>query len=405
MKRTYFGLSFWLTILLAIFVFHSGLRAQSRRSREFRKAYVAPDEIVSMARSLPFSQAIAIFNELSKKYLGKVIVDPEERNTPIGIDIEKMPWMDAFELILRTNNLWYEEHKDYLKIISLGNPEKEEEAQKKVTFSTREVAISAVFFEADASKLRQAGFSWDLFRGRGTNLGLHLTAADNQNGLFQMDINPDLDFMDLMAVFKTLESDQLGEVIASPQITVRSNKEGRIQVGSDISITVRDFAGNAITQFFSTGSIIKVTPEVIPHDSIYFIHLNLKVERSNTGSSSLGLEIKKTFAETSVLLLDGEETIIGGLYVNEEKNSREGIPFLKDLPWWFFGLRYLFGFEQKSVVKKELLILLKAELVPTLEERLEARLRHQEQEPVLIRKRREERLRIQQLLKQLRKGK
>ncbi len=405
MKRSCSGIAFWLTLVVVLLSSYSWLQAQSRRSREFRKAYVAPDEIVSMARSLPFSQAVAIFNDLSKKYLGKVIVDPEERNTPIGIDIEKMPWMDAFELILRTNNLWYEEHEDYLKIISLGNPEQEEEAQKRVTFSTREVVISAVFFEADASKLRQAGFSWDLFRGRGTNLGLHLTAADNQNGLFQMDINPDLDFMSLMAVFKTLESDQLGEVIASPQITVRSNKEGRIQVGSDISITVRDFAGNAITQFFSTGSIIKVTPEVIPHDSIYFIHLNLKVERSNTGSSSLGLEIKKTFAETSVLLLDGEETIIGGLYVNEEKNSREGIPFLKDLPWWFFGLRYLFGFEQKSVVKKELLILLKAELLPTLEERLEARLRQREQEPLLQRKRREERLKIQELLKQLRKGK
>ena len=31
-------------------------------------------------------------------------------------------------------------------------------------FKTREVVISAIFFEADGSKLRQMGFNWDFFR-------------------------------------------------------------------------------------------------------------------------------------------------------------------------------------------------------------------------------------------------
>jgi type II secretory pathway component GspD/PulD (secretin) len=44
---------------------------------------------------------------------------------------------------------------------------------------------------------------------------------------------------------------------------------------------------------------------------------------------------------------------------------------LKDLPGWFFGLRYLFGSDQTIVNKKELVILLKAEIVPTLKERSE----------------------------------
>ena len=109
-------------------------------------------------------------------------------------------------------------------------------------------------------------------------------------------------------------------------------------------------------------------------DTLDFIHLKLEIERSNTATGEAGLEIKKTKAETSVLLLDGEETIIGGLYVNEESTKREGVPLLKDLPWWFFGLRYLFGFESKNYIKKELLILLKAELLPTLTERAKQRL-------------------------------
>ncbi|HFE65604.1 MAG TPA: hypothetical protein ENK14_14485, partial [Caldithrix sp.] len=52
-----------------------------------------------------------------------------------------------------------------------------------------------------------------------------------------------------------------------------------------------------------------------------------------------------------------------------ENNKREGVPLLKDLPWWFFGLRYVFGYETKNQIKNELLILIKAELLPTLRER------------------------------------
>ena len=50
------------------------------------------------------------------------------------------------------------------------------------------------------------------------------------------------------------------------------------------------------------------------------------------------------------------------------------MPFLKDLPWWFFGLRYVFGYESTSLVKKELLILIRAELLPTLKDRYKAKL-------------------------------
>jgi type IV pilus assembly protein PilQ len=46
------------------------------------------------------------------------------------------------------------------------------------------------------------------------------------------------------------------------------------------------------------------------------------------------------------------------------------VPFLKDLPWYVFGLRYLFGSDEVRLSKKELVILLKAELVPTLKDRL-----------------------------------
>ncbi len=367
-----------LFVFLLLFEFLTGLALSQivGRPRELRRAYVAPEEIVSMSRTMPFNQALQIFNDISKKFLGKVIIDPEARTIQIGVDIDRMHWLDAFELILRVNKLWYEEYADYIKIVPLSEvmgpptptaPTEEEKA--KVQFETREVMISAVFFEADAAKLKQYGFSWDFFRGKDVNIGVTMSAGEGKTGLFTIDVKPDLDFGSLVAIFKALESQQIGEVVANPRIVVRSGEQGQIQVGSDVSTTVRDFAGNAITQFISTGSIIRVKPEVIKFDTIYFISLELNIERSNVAGVAPQITINKSSAQTKILLLDGEETIIGGLYINEERTAREGVPLLKDLPWWFFGLRYLFGFDVKTVAKKELIILLKAEILPSLAER------------------------------------
>ena len=81
-------------------------------------------------------------------------------------------------------------------------------------------------------------------------------------------------------------------------------------------------------------------------------------------------KFEKTSASTQIVMLNGEETILGGLFSNERTTERVGIPFLKDLPWWVFGIRYLTGSDKVVTTKKELVILIKAELVPTLKERL-----------------------------------
>ncbi len=390
--------------VLLVFIFNIS-HTQNRFDRNFRSSYKSSDEVVSLSRTMSFEQVFDIFYNLSKKYQDKILISEVPKNFPINVDIDKMHWLDALELILKTNNLWYEEYNDYYKIVPVKDEQKGKKttAEGEISFASREVIISAIFFEADGSKLTQLGFSWDFFRGKDVNVDVQLRAADEKPTLFQIEAFPDLDFGSLLAIFKALESDQIGEVVANPQITVRSGVLGKIQVGSDIAVTTKDFAGNTINQFFSTGSIIEVTPLVIQYDTTNFIHLDLKIERSNTGSDPNRVEIKKSEAKTSILLLNGEETVIGGLYVNEEAETREGIPLLKDLPWWFFGLRYLFGYNTLNVIKKELLIVIKAELVPTLEERL-VRKSLKKNERFLQKAKMENQLKMQYYLKQL-KGK
>jgi type IV pilus assembly protein PilQ len=172
------------------------------------------------------------------------------------------------------------------------------------------------------------------------------------------------------AMFKFFEEENIGEIIASPNIIVRDRNKGRIQVGSDFSVKQRDFAGNVIEKFFPTGTIIEVTPYIYEEDNVNYALLDILVERSSFVQSETTSEIRKTNAETQTVLLNGEQAVLGGLFVNDETVVRTGIPFLKDLPAWFFGLRYLFGSDQNITRKKELVILLQVEILPTLKERL-----------------------------------
>ncbi|MDP8239794.1 MAG: hypothetical protein P9X24_11955 [Candidatus Hatepunaea meridiana] len=150
--------------------------------------------------------------------------------------------------------------------------------------------------------------------------------------MLQLNGFKELDFGSITAVFKSLANDQIGEIIASPQITVQSNNEGHIQIGSDFSVSTKDYSGNTVTQFFSAGTIINVNPHIFTLDTVTFIHLDLDVQKSSASASDLGIEVKKSSAKTSILLLDGEETMIGGLYSKEKAHSRDGVPILKDLP-------------------------------------------------------------------------
>jgi type IV pilus assembly protein PilQ len=247
-----------------------------------------------------------------------------------------------------------------------------------------------VFFEMDVEKSRKIGVDWKfLLSGKNTDIfGLMRTETEGaqqsggeSGGSTQSGEQPEFNlgvsskfsvgnfFADATATFKFFEDEGLGEIIASPTLTVRDRIKGNIQVGSDFSVRTRDFAGNTIEKFFPTGTIIDVTPYIYNEDGLDYILLDVMVERSSFAQSETTTEIRKTNATTQVTMLNGEETVLGGLFVNEETTVRNGIPFLKDLPWWVFGIRYLTGSDETIVRKKELIILIKAELVPTLKER------------------------------------
>jgi type II secretory pathway component GspD/PulD (secretin) len=101
---------------------------------------------------------------------------------------------------------------------------------------------------------------------------------------------------------------------------------------------------------------------------IDFVHLDVQVEKSTPGIFNGGVSIARNAANTNVLLLDGEQTVIGGLYSVERNKTRRGIVFLKDLPL----LGRLFGSDQTVDTQRELLVVLQAEVVRSVPERFQS---------------------------------
>lgn len=408
------GLAVRALFVVILLLAHGLAHAQSNPPRRVVRTYIPPDQLVSFVPTTPFDQFVDILNPIFKRETGKMLVDPDSHKESIGIPISVMHFMDAFELVLEQRGLGFRETDGYFVIepivqategvatvAAVGATTAVRSGTQKgeilATRDTREIQINAVLFEINHTRARDLGLDWNVLFGEGGGSGTSgggsgggqgSGSGGQSGGMFYLNtsrlnesfgdavISPtSMSFAQLTSFLRAYETQGAGETVANPQITVQSGEQGRIQIGSDVPVNTRDYAGNTVTQFFSTGTIVDVTPTVITEpvnedtangETIDFIHLNVTVEKSSSRPSTAGIIIDRNQAATQVLLLPGEQTVIGGLYSTEESISRRGVPILKDLPGWFFGLRYLFGHNTRSVIQKELLIVLQADMLDPL---------------------------------------
>jgi type IV pilus assembly protein PilQ len=388
-----------LIIILLVFNAFPQEQLEKKLSGEY-----SPLELVSITAYASFDQSIKMLSAVSELVTGKTIISSVSIPNPIGVELIKMPYMEALNLLVYSFGLTYE-----IKETSILVRRKEEEAEDNflsndiwADFDTREIKISAIFFEADVEDSKKFGIDWSvLLSGNGITLGGELRTesvfdkdlpgniigngsdAENRGEEPGLDLGTLTEFTtgefvgNATAILRFFETQNLGEIISSPTISVRDGQKGRIQIGEDFSIKQRDFSGNVIDRFYSAGTIIEVTPYVYNKDGVDYILVKMNAERSSFFPTELTTVIKKTQATSDVLMLDGEETIIGGLYINEETTVRNGIPFLKDLPWWVFGIRFLTGSDETIIRKKEVIIVLRVELLPTLKQRMSYQLEYE----------------------------
>ncbi len=340
--------------------------------RELPREYVPAEELVSLNSDLEFSSALDVLSEYAIRFSGKPLYDPTRQSGLIGVEVTSLPWEKALQAILSRRGLWYAQKEHFIQI-ALPEEKRAEEENKfpdeiNYNLGNREIKIETIFFEGNRKNLDEMGVDWSTFyNGKVDVDGEQLAATSMTEEFFSagVTIPKSLISVDVRALLKAFDTRNLGKVLAQPQVMVSEGNEGKIQVGEDFSIKTRDFAGNIIDRFFSTGTILQVTPYlIIDPQKGPVIFLKAHVERSQAYPDAVSTIIKKSEANSYVQLYDGEETLIAGLYSTEEASVRKGVPVLMNLPWWVFGLRYLFSYEHKEMQEKELIIILKASLLP-----------------------------------------
>lgn len=340
--------------------------------------YSNKEEMITISRETNFVAALKAIEYLSLDFAGKNILNTSNFNHPIGISVNQMHWYEALMLITGYHNLLLEERPGvyFIRDIEIAKEKEITDQKMVITPNSQQVRISAIFFKADRTLSKEVGINWHtLIDG---NIHVNLSGADDMGDeIIAASIDESMpEIFDignvtiaLDALLKIVESYQRGAVVARPTITVISGKEGFVQVGQDFSIKTFDQAGNVIDKFYETGMILTVTPTILTENENQAIHLVMEIEKSSAIPGALTTIINKSKSVTDVLLYDGEETVIGGLYDNDTKFERSGVPILKDLPWWVFGLRYIFGRTSKAISSNEMIIILKVDIVDNIADR------------------------------------
>ena len=131
-----------------------------------------------------------------------------------------------------------------------------------------------------------------------------------------------------------LESENKGEVIASPRITVANQQEAYIEQGTEIPYVQATSSGATSVEFKKAVLSLKVTPHITPDNRIILDLVVTQDTRGETVSTSTGpaVAIDTQEISTQVLVENGETVVLGGIFQQTNTDDVSKVPLIGDLP-------------------------------------------------------------------------
>lgn len=158
------------------------------------------------------------------------------------------------------------------------------------------------------------------------------------------------------AAIDAAESENETKIISSPRILTLNGEEAEIVQGLT---TYRTIIVDGTPDQKEIDIDLKLTakPEIKSDNRI---SMEIKVEKRDFAGIINGeISISKNEASSKLLLNDGETIVIGGITKTNDSVTNEGLPWLRKIP--IIGL--LFGSENKSNIKNELMIFITTRIV------------------------------------------
>ncbi len=258
-----------------------------------------------------------------------------------------------------------------------------EETLKQLDRSPRQVLIEVLAAEITLNDDTRLGIEWAIRSGNftATSVGvpqiLNLPSGANVfSGLTAFLTVSDKFF----AALNAFAAENRANVLSSPSILTSENKKAIINVSQSVPIVTSQqvpFGGGTTTgqpqtttpaiigtqtvEYRDAGIVLTVTPRIGERGTVA---LDVKQEVNDIGAAQPPTNspiIIKREAETSVVLLNNQTLVLGGLIRDRRDKVESGIPILHKIP----VIGPLFGTNRDTVTKTELLILITPRVIGT----------------------------------------
>jgi type IV pilus assembly protein PilQ len=154
-----------------------------------------------------------------------------------------------------------------------------------------------------------------------------------------------------------LEADGKGKIVSSPRVITADQKTAIIEQGEEIPYQVATSSGATSIQFKKASLKLEVTPQITPEGNVI---MDVDVNKDSRGNlTAAGPAINTKHAKTQVLVENGGTVVIGGIFVQNEREDVNKVPFLGDMP----VVGNLFKSTTRLADKTELLIFITPKIV------------------------------------------
>jgi len=172
-------------------------------------------------------------------------------------------------------------------------------------------------------------------------------ALGSVNGAFNLDV-----------ALTALETAGNLRVLSTPRVSTQNNGEAEITQG--VQIPIQTVANNTVTVSFKDAALtLKVTPQITSAGTV-IMKISLENAQPDFSRAVNGIPpINTQRANTTVLVSDGQTTVIGGIYVSQEQTASDRTPGVSRIPI----LGWLFQRNRVDDTSQELLIFITPKII------------------------------------------
>ena len=172
-------------------------------------------------------------------------------------------------------------------------------------------------------------------------------ALGSVNGAFNLDL-----------ALTALEESGNGRILSTPRVATQNNVAAEITQG--VQIPIQTVANNTVTVTFQDAALkLNVTPQITAANTVI---MQVQLENSSPDFSRAvgGIPpINTQRALTTILVSDGQTSVIGGIYVTSQQSSNDRTPGLHKIPL----LGWLFQRREFTDESRELLIFITPRII------------------------------------------